>query len=95
MHRTPCRARDFARRDVSEVRPTTTCLVFRPYVVMRRLPIKPRVAEPPPSCHRLGPLHVPLEAKWFRQRAVAIPIVPMGGFVTKRPPPLPDAQGGD
>ena len=29
-HRTPCRARDSARRDVSEVRLTTRCLIFRP-----------------------------------------------------------------
>ena len=29
-HRTPCRAGDSARRDVSEVRLTTTCLIFRP-----------------------------------------------------------------
>src|SRR6202171_3934257 len=31
--------------------------------------------DPPQSCHRLGPLHMPLEAKRCRQRAVAVPIV--------------------
>ena len=39
----------------------------------------------PPSEHRLGPLHVPLEAQQCRHRAVAIPIVAVGILVTTCP----------
>jgi len=34
------------------------------------------------SRHRLGPLHVPLEAKCGGHHAVAIPIVAVGGLVS-------------
>jgi len=40
-----------------------------------------RSDDPPPSCHRLDPLHVPLEAKRGRHRAVTLPIVAIGGVV--------------
>ena len=39
----------------------------------------------PPSWHRLGPLHVPLEAKLCGHRAVAIPIVAVGGLIAVGP----------
>ena len=41
--------------------------------------------DPPPSPHRLGPLHVPLEAQRCGHRAVAIPIVAVGILVTTCP----------
>jgi hypothetical protein len=39
----------------------------------------------PPSWHRLGPVHVPLEAKRCRHVAVAIPIVAIGDLIAFRP----------
>ena len=39
-------------------------------------------AQRPPSWHRLGPLHVPLEAMRCRHRAVAISIVSVASLVT-------------
>ena len=41
-------------------------------------------SDQPPSWHRLGPLHVPLETERCRHRAVAIPIVAVGGLVAVR-----------
>jgi hypothetical protein len=82
-HRSPCKSGDSARRDVSEVSVTTTCLVFRPCLLMRRLPqIKMKVAEGPPSWHRLGPVHMSFEAKRFRHRAVAPHQVSVGEIIT-------------
>ena len=42
-------------------------------------------AEPPRSCHRLGPRHVPLEAERCGHGTVAIPIVAVCHFVAARP----------
>ena len=47
--------------------------------------IKYEGAERPPSWHRLGPLHVPLEAQRCRHGTVAIPIVAIACLVAVRP----------
>ena len=59
-HRSPCGAGDSARRDVSEVRLTAMRLNLSP-LSSNETPaqIKTRVAEGPPSRHRLGPLDMP------------------------------------
>src|SRR4029077_3430702 len=59
--------------------------VLRPsYIVLFR---DTGIAHRPdrPSPHRLGPLDVPLEAQRCRHRALAIPIVAVGGLVSARP----------
>src|ERR1700694_321453 len=40
--------------------------------------------DPPPSWHRLGPLHMPLEAKGCRHVAVAVPIFAVRGLMSAR-----------
>src|SRR5262249_55989496 len=48
--------------------------------VRRKLSSARHKPSPPPSWHRLGPLHVPLEAKRARDVAVAIPVVAVVGL---------------
>jgi hypothetical protein len=38
-------------------------------------------AARPRSCHRLGPLDLPIKSKRYRHGSVAVPMVSRGGFI--------------